>query len=782
MADNMTVQREPLSHLIVPVITSLLSLLALIEPALEGNSQGRLGILLVASALLEMIHGFRRLRIQDARSAWKSAAVSLILGTILYSGDWLAVKALRWSLAGWFGLDALRELNTFATARRQSERAWGSILMLAAWTSVAVTLLWLPEVWLIILLAGAVAFRLFGVSMRMFSSPLMSPQNMATEEVTSDLLADPEIMAMARTVVAEETSRAAADRSWILAFLVTLLAIHLGRMGLDRTALGLVAPGFAVLGDAFAGLLVSFLVFIPFLMATNKLLKFVEGGLWRWTVRRGTMMLALPRMILRWLLTLRIRLAVRLRLARCSYAAAISRGLQMGLPFAAILAATTPVWGMSWYFDTENWAAGIWNSWAEQRTDTWREAMAEAVAASVPESDPLPLAIHPEGLSESLEKNEDFSFIIIGDTGEGDASQHSLRAQLLEVANRPDVKFVVISSDVVYPSGAMKDYEARFWLPFMGVRKPVYAIPGNHDWYDALEGFAATFFEPEAARAAMRARVDADNHLTSTTDRHIDQLIAEATRLQSEYRVPVQRQKLPYFQFQTPNFALFAIDTGVARGIDDIQRAWLEKALQSASGKFKLALLGHPFYAGGRDVSKGDDDFTELKTLLERYEVDIVMAGDTHDLEYYVEPAKTASGKTKTVRHFVNGGGGAYLSFGTSLDWPAKPVTSEWAIYPSREQVVSKINATAPLWKRPAWFWTREFGGWPFSAEWLSAAFDSNQAPFYQSFLEIRVETSKNQIRLIPYGVNGPLKKSDFQHSTEFGAGDSANVEWTIKL
>ncbi|MFO0977487.1 MAG: metallophosphoesterase [Planctomycetaceae bacterium] len=778
----MSKQREPLSHYILPVITSLLSLLALVAPAFEGNARSRLGVLLILAALLEMIHGFRRLRLADARSAWKSALISLVLGLTLYSAGWLAVKALRWTLAAWFGMDAVRELISFRKARRQSERGWSSLLLLIAWAAVAITLLWLPEVWLTVLLAGAVAFRLFGISLRMFSSPLMNPQNMASEEITSDLLADPEILTLARTVVQEETSRAAADRSWIIAFLFTLLAIHLGRMGLDRTALGLVAPGFAVMGDIFAGLLVSFLVFIPSLMATNKLLKFVEGGLWRWTVRRGTMMLALPRMILRWLLTMRIRLAVRLRLARCSYAAAISRALQMGLPFAAILAATTPVWGMSWYFDTENWAAGIWNSWAEQRTDTWREAMAEAVAAAVPESDPLPLAIHPEGLSEALEKNEDFSFIIIGDTGEGDASQHSLRAQLLEVANRPEVKFVIISSDVVYPSGAMKDYEARFWLPFMGVRKPVYAIPGNHDWYDALEGFAATFFEPEAARAAMRARVDADNHLTSTTDRHIDQLIAEATRLQSEYLVPVQRQKLPYFQFQTPNFALFAIDTGVARGIDESQRAWLEKALQSASGKFKLALLGHPFYAGGRDVSEGDDDFTELKTLLERYEVDIVMAGDTHDLEYYVEPVTTASGNTKTVRHFVNGGGGAYLSFGTSLDWPAKPVTDEWAIYPSREQVVSKINATAPLWKRPAWFWTRQFGGWPFSAEWLSAAFDSNQAPFYQSFLEIRVETSKNQIRLIPYGVHGPLKKSDFQHSTEFDTGDPANVEWTIEL
>jgi DNA repair exonuclease SbcCD nuclease subunit len=46
----------------------------------------------------------------------------------------------------------------------------------------------------------------------------------------------------------------------------------------------------------------------------------------------------------------------------------------------------------------------------------------------------------------------------------------------------------------------MKDYERNFWLPMKGVHKPVYAIPGNHDWYDALEGFAATFFDSTSAR------------------------------------------------------------------------------------------------------------------------------------------------------------------------------------------------------------------------------------------------------------------------------------------
>ena len=128
---------------------------------------------------------------------------------------------------------------------------------------------------------------------------------------------------------------------------------------------------------------------------------------------------------------------------------------------------------------------------------------------------------------------------MIGDTGEGDASQHVLRDQLLSVANHPDVRFVVISSDVVYPVGSMNDYEAKFWLPFKGVTKPVYAIPGNHDWYDALEAFAATFLDAALPPTrAMRARVESDLRLTSTTDERIAQLIGHAGWLRKTIRSP----------------------------------------------------------------------------------------------------------------------------------------------------------------------------------------------------------------------------------------------------
>ena len=60
------------------------------------------------------------------------------------------------------------------------------------------------------------------------------------------------------------------------------------------------------------------------------------------------------------------------------------------------------------------------------------------------------------------------------------------------------MKFVTIASDVVYPTGAMRDYEANFYLPLKGVAKPIYAIPGNHDWFNALDGFAANLMDAGA--------------------------------------------------------------------------------------------------------------------------------------------------------------------------------------------------------------------------------------------------------------------------------------------
>jgi hypothetical protein len=40
----------------------------------------------------------------------------------------------------------------------------------------------------------------------------------------------------------------------------------------------------------------------------------------------------------------------------------------------------------------------------------------------------------------------------------------------------------------------------------------------------------------------------------------------------------------------------------------------------------------------------------------------------------------------------------------------------------------------------------------------MASAFDFNRAPFFQSFIKVQVEGSKNQVRFLPYGANGPLR------------------------
>ena len=282
----------------------------------------------------------------------------------------------------------------------------------------------------------------------------------------------------------------------------------------------------------------------------------------------------------------------------------------------------------------------------------------------------------------------------------------------------------------------------------------------------------------------MRARIVADNRITTTTDARIEELIGKAAFYREQYGVPTGFQRAPFFDVQTDEFALIAVDTGVARTVDPVQWRWLEAALDEARGKVVMAVLGHPFYAGGAYLAADSEPFARLHDLLKRHGVPIVMAGDTHDLEYYVEE-HAGDGGPQRVQHFVNGGGGAYLSFGTALAWPASPATSRWGFYPPAAQVRSKIAANMTLQKLPLWWWTDKLDAWPFAVEWVSSAFDFNVAPFYQSFVEVRVEPSARRVRIIPYGISGRLRWSDFQGSPDFipaGAADGDFAEWTVEM
>jgi uncharacterized membrane protein HdeD (DUF308 family) len=743
------------------------------------------GFFLIVAGLLEMLETFQTPDDAGRRASYLGGALSILAGLLLQNQPRMVLHGLAVVLAGTFLLDAFAKGSAAWRSGRAGQRWVGPALRAILNIAMALVLLTGWPVSGLAVLAVMMGIRMLSSGADLL---LRALQPAAEAEATRILDAHPDRRLgldphpeFGRQVAALDRDLAIINRQsayWCVVFVLLFFAIHVGRMSVDWNLVGFAGPFVAALGDMATAMVIAYGLVLPYRLCWRWATRPLERRLWPGVLARidtNTKLSLRQRLCNHWLCR-RLGFSWRMGLARASLRSSLGWALQIGLPLTAILIALNPVWGFSWYFNSENWASEVWNRWAEARTDAWRANMIAAIDeayADVPADHRY--RVEPEGV-----QNGDFTFLVIGDPGEGDPSQHCLRDRYLALGSRPDVKFFVISSDVIYPAGAMTDYEFKFYLPYKGVTRPIYAIPGNHDWFDALEAFAANFLEPKAARAAMRARVETDARLTTTNEHRIDRYIGEAARLRKEFAVQTGLQRGPFFEIQTDAFALLAVDTGIMRTVDPAQLAWLKGALERSRGKFVMAILGHPFYAGGRYQGENDEPFADLHRLLQEHNVPLVMAGDTHYFEYYRE-AKTE----RAMHHFVNGGGGAYISIGTPLDWPRRPAVSECGYFPRRADVVDKLDRTTPLWKQPLWLWTKHLRAWPFTAETMSGAFDYNHAPYWQSFVEVRVEKSRNRVRLIPHGANGPLKWREldaFGPLRSADKKDDEDVEFVIEM
>src|SRR6185369_15226715 len=108
--------------------------------------------------------------------------------------------------------------------------------------------------------------------------------------------------------------------------------------------------------------------------------------------------------------------------------------LRLGLPIAAVFVAINPIWGFSWYFNTESWATGVYQKMTELRVDSWRVGMVDAVKRAYSSDDDELFRIRPEGGDGA----GDFSFRVIGHRGEREASQYPLVSRHLRLALRDD--------------------------------------------------------------------------------------------------------------------------------------------------------------------------------------------------------------------------------------------------------------------------------------------------------------------------------------------------------
>jgi uncharacterized membrane protein HdeD (DUF308 family) len=768
-----------------------LGLVAIVSPL--GAGRWVIAVLGLVAMVAGAVATARSLSTPSGTTTWTTYLTGVLLmlgGLLLFARPFLVIGGLMAAVAVLLGADGVSRIVGAVRDRRGRARWWTGVsgainvgLALLLWrqgTSTAA-----------VVLAVGVGAYILSTGWTALLAPDEGVEDLEAARASNEhpderlgLPAHAEFGRLRAAAIEREHTALPLDAFWIVTLVLVFFAIHAGRLQGGRTWLGLISPLVAVGGDVLSALLLAVLL-LPVWLGWRRLTRPIERRAWRHRLSGNLPeagVLGFGERALDWWLDGRLRWGVRLRLARGSLRTALQQWLRAGLPVVAVVVAINPIWGFSWYFNTENWASAFWERVAETRTDVWRQAMIAAVErAVVPAGVPREslFEVRPDGVAEAT----DWTFLVLGDPGEGDPSQAALRDRYLELGRRPDVRFLVIASDVIYPDGAARDYEFNFYLPFKGFEKPIYAIPGNHDWFSALDGFAANLMEPAAARAAMEAR-EALTAVVMPPDRiGVESAVAEAARLRKAYGIRTAEQRAPFFEIHGREFSLIAADTGILRQLDPTQAAWLAAALERARGRFVMVIVGHPLYAGGA-YQGADEPFGAIHRLLRQHQVPVVMAGDTHDFEYYRE-RYDASGSPRVMHHFVNGGGGAYLSIGTALDWPAEPPVRDWAFYPSTAAVRAKLDAETGGWKWPVWWWIKRFGAWPASVEALSGMFDFNRAPFFQSFVEVRVEGSARRVRLVLHGVQGPLRWRDLQVGGAVlpaGAGPDDPAEWIVPM
>ena len=281
-----------------------------------------------------------------------------------------------------------------------------------------------------------------------------------------------------------------------------------------------------------------------------------------------------------------------------------------------------------------------------------------------------------------VERPDVTTFLVIGDTGEQDASQYVVCPSLSAAVREHRPGFVLIASDVIYPAGDVDDYRDGVYRPYRSddahfrVDAPLLGLPGNHDWYDGLAGFMYHFADQERPPAAAYAPTGRGvrawvGRLSRILWRRAAPPRPATTALRDGDRAPgdhpltgMMTQPGPYYAIRTKHLLLVAIDTGIDGSIDAEQFAWLHEVSQLPGPK--VLVTGKPLLVNGRldrcwvGGHRADGTGRSVWDLVTRPEYSYLatMGGDVHNFQQYAPLPGDAAGP---ALHLVSGGGGAFV-------------------------------------------------------------------------------------------------------------------------
>jgi hypothetical protein len=268
----------------------------------------------------------------------------------------------------------------------------------------------------------------------------------------------------------------------------------------------------------------------------------------------------------------------------------------------------------------------------------------------------LPAPIHDEGADEP-EAWLDY----VADVGDGFNSTYSVAYLLaqpsltLDGASLPRGRMLLMGGDEVYPTASSERYEDRTKGPYRaalpscppGDRRPhMYALPGNHDWYDGLTAFLRLFAKNGTDYIGGWRNVQARS----------------------------------YFAIRLPHkWWLMAIDAQFGTYLDDPQMHYFLTVKDQLRPGDRVILC--PATPGWVETDNTPDAYNTIDYFVRNVlsvpgvEVKLLLSGDLHHYAHYCSddavPAASTAGQPAAPRadpagvgerHLVTcGGGGAYL-------------------------------------------------------------------------------------------------------------------------
>lgn len=286
----------------------------------------------------------------------------------------------------------------------------------------------------------------------------------------------------------------------------------------------------------------------------------------------------------------------------------------------------------------------------------------EAIAAARPIAD---TRLDHEHDYSRAGKDGDFWFDYVADTGDGwnptYAVARLLAADRLEIGAHalPRGAVLVMGGDQVYPSAGDREYRERLigpydeaWHPEGGEKlwpdgkgPDLYAVPGNHDWYDGLRAFLH-FFCRRTVKSPGRAEVNREGRT-----------IGGRKTLQTRSYFAL---KLPggWWLWGTDSQLEGYIDQPQVDFFDYVARHWME------DGSKLILCTGTPDWQYV-DEKAPEDTFSSFSYLArlagsarKGHQVRLVLSGDSHHYARFRENG---------LDHITCGGGGAFLHPTTQL-------------------------------------------------------------------------------------------------------------------